>query len=73
MMSERCREKSQVRGIERLMPVDEEEEIGTLETLPSAISFCMENHKALDEYDLDCYPSNTTLKIGEIGLVKNAP
>lgn len=50
---------------------DEDLEIGTLETLPSAITFCLENHKVVQ--DPKWYAQETTIKIGEIAFAKNAP
>jgi len=59
---------------ETLSVLDEDDiEIGTLGTLPSAISFCLENNKPLTEYDRNVYGENATLKVGDLSFVKDAP
>jgi hypothetical protein len=50
---------------------DEDLQIGTLETLPSAITFCLENHQEVR--NKGAYAQKTTLKIGEIAFTKDAP
>jgi hypothetical protein len=54
-----------------LLEEDEDLEIGPKEVLPSAITFCLENHQEVKHEDL--YPKETTIKIGEIAFTKNAP
>lgn len=50
---------------------DEDEiEIGTHESLPSALDICFEN---LEPVRYSGYASETTVKIGPVAFVKNAP
>ena len=57
---------------ETVMEVSQEEiEVGTLETLPSAITFCLENHTEV-EYP-EFYREKAAIKIDEITLAKEAP
>lgn len=50
---------------------EDEDEIGALGTLPSAITFCLENHQEVRNGET--YAEEVTIKTGEIAFTKNAP